>query len=373
MRARRLPFPATGSRRRRPASSTSAGRARRCTTGRSPSRLGGTFVLRIEDTDEARNRPEWTQGIIDALAWIGISRRRPDVRGPVLPERLRRRPTSLPPTGCSSAARLLLRPDGASRSRSGPRRGAHRLRRVLARPRARAGARPRAAVPRARRARRSSTTSCAARSSSTTRRSRTSCCCAATARRCSCSPTSSTTSRWASRHVVRAEEHLPNTPKQQMLWEALGHEPPVWAHVPVLVNEQRKKLSKRRDKVALEQYRDEGYLADAMVNYLMTLGWAPQGDDRDRAVGADRGRVPAGGRHPLAGVLRPQEARRVQRRVHPRRCRSTSSSTRVRAVAAAVRGIAAVFAAIAPHIQERARHVRRGAGDGRLPVPRPTR
>ena len=76
-------------------------------------------------------------------------------------------------------------------------------------------------------------------------------------------------------NVVRAEEHLPNTPKQQMLWTALGHEPPVWAHVPVLVNEQRKKLSKRRDKVALEQYRDEGYLADAMVNYLMTLGWSP--------------------------------------------------------------------------------------------------
>ena len=61
-------------------------------------------------------------------------------------------------------------------------------------------------------------------------------------------------------NVVRAEEHLPNTPKQQMIWEALGHEPPVWAHVPVLVNEQRKKLSKRRDKVALEQYRDEGIL-----------------------------------------------------------------------------------------------------------------
>jgi len=79
-------------------------------------------------------------------------------------------------------------------------------------------------------------------------------------------------------HVVRAEEHLPNTPKQQMLWQALGHEPPVWAHVPVLVNEARKKLSKRRDKVALEQYRAEGYLADAMVNYLMTLGWTPKGD-----------------------------------------------------------------------------------------------
>jgi glutamyl-tRNA synthetase len=79
-------------------------------------------------------------------------------------------------------------------------------------------------------------------------------------------------------NVVRAEEHLPNTPKQQMLWDALGHTPPQWAHVPVLVNEQRKKLSKRRDKVALEQYREEGILPDAMVNYLMTLGWAPAGD-----------------------------------------------------------------------------------------------
>jgi glutamyl-tRNA synthetase len=79
-------------------------------------------------------------------------------------------------------------------------------------------------------------------------------------------------------HVVRAEEHLPNTPKQQMLWHALGAAAPTWAHVPVLVNEQRKKLSKRRDKVAVEQYREEGILADAMVNYLMTLGWAPHGD-----------------------------------------------------------------------------------------------
>src|SRR5438132_1206588 len=79
-------------------------------------------------------------------------------------------------------------------------------------------------------------------------------------------------------HVFRAEEHLPNTPKQQLLWEALGFEPPVWAHVPIVVNEKRQKLSKRRDKVALEAYRDEGYLPAAMRNYLMLLGWAPSGD-----------------------------------------------------------------------------------------------
>ena len=81
-------------------------------------------------------------------------------------------------------------------------------------------------------------------------------------------------------HVVRGEEHLGNAAKQELLWPALGANPPVWAHLPVIVNEQRKKLSKRRDKVALEDYRAEGYLAEAMVNYLMLLGWGP-GDDRE--------------------------------------------------------------------------------------------
>ncbi|MBV9141619.1 MAG: glutamate--tRNA ligase [Pseudonocardiales bacterium] len=79
-------------------------------------------------------------------------------------------------------------------------------------------------------------------------------------------------------HVIRGEEHLSNTPKQQLLWEALGQRPPIWAHAPILVNEKRQKLSKRRDRVALEDFRAEGYLAEAMRNYLMLLGWAPSGD-----------------------------------------------------------------------------------------------
>ncbi|MGW0731815.1 glutamate--tRNA ligase [Streptomyces sp. NPDC002851] len=76
-------------------------------------------------------------------------------------------------------------------------------------------------------------------------------------------------------HVIRGEEHLSNAPKQQMLWQALGAEAPVWGHLPVIVNEKRQKLSKRRDKVALEDYLAEGYMAEAMVNYLMLLGWGP--------------------------------------------------------------------------------------------------
>jgi glutamyl-tRNA synthetase len=80
-------------------------------------------------------------------------------------------------------------------------------------------------------------------------------------------------------HVVRGEEHLPNAPKQLMIWERLSAVPtPTYAHLPVIVNEKRQKLSKRRDKVALESYRDEGYLAEAMRNYLCLLGWAPKGD-----------------------------------------------------------------------------------------------
>lgn len=79
-------------------------------------------------------------------------------------------------------------------------------------------------------------------------------------------------------HVMRAEEHLPNAPKQQLIWEALGAQAPTWAHAPILVNEKRQKLSKRRDRVALEDFRAEGYVAEAMRNYLMLLGWAPSGD-----------------------------------------------------------------------------------------------
>lgn len=82
-------------------------------------------------------------------------------------------------------------------------------------------------------------------------------------------------------HVIRAEEHLPTTPKALLLWGALGGpELPVFAHVPVLVNEKRQKLSKRRDRVAVEDYRALGYLPEAMDNYLALLGWGP-GDDRE--------------------------------------------------------------------------------------------
>ena len=91
-------------------------------------------------------------------------------------------------------------------------------------------------------------------------------------------------------HVVRGDEHLPNTPKQQLLWQALGHEPPTWAHVPVLVNESRKKLSKRRDKVALEDYRADGLprRGDGQLPDDAGLGAAWRHRDRARGSGSRR-------------------------------------------------------------------------------------
>ena len=78
-------------------------------------------------------------------------------------------------------------------------------------------------------------------------------------------------------HVVRGEEHVNGTPKYLLIAEALGLAyRPVFAHLPVLVNEQRKKLSKRRDSVSVADFRAEGYLPEAMLNYLALLGWGPR-------------------------------------------------------------------------------------------------
>lgn len=241
-------------------------------------RTGGTFVLRIEDTDESRNSPEWTQGIIDALAWLGIDSSHPQFEGPYFQSanaelhvaaahRLYEQGNAY---WCDLTADQIQERakasgkqgyDGYSRDR-GLEPGPGRVLRFrvpdgvtvvndLVRGRVefsndtiedfvllRGNGTPMFLL--------ANVVDDIEMKIST---------------------------------VVRAEEHLPNTPKQQLIWDALGQTPPVWAHVPVLVNEQRKKLSKRRDKVALEQYREEGILPDAMVNYLMTLGWAPAGDE----------------------------------------------------------------------------------------------
>ena len=79
-------------------------------------------------------------------------------------------------------------------------------------------------------------------------------------------------------HVVRGDDHVNNTPRQINIFLALGALPPVYAHLPTVLNEQGEKMSKRNGAKPVTQYRDEGYLADAMINYLARLGWS-HGDD----------------------------------------------------------------------------------------------
>ncbi len=242
---------------------------------------GGVFILRVEDTDESRNREEWFEGIYSAMAWLGFDLdegpyRQSDhaVDHEAAAEVLRtggfayycdctasaieaRKGSSAPPgyDGFCRDRGLERGPTTALRFRT-PREGVtvvHDLVRgdvafenvliddfVIAR---------------------SSGAALYVLANVTDDR------------------------RDCITHVIRGDEHLANAPKQILLWEALSRASgddlalPAFAHLPLLVNEQRKKLSKRRDPVATESYRDQGYLAAAFVNYLALLGWSPRGDE----------------------------------------------------------------------------------------------
>ncbi|WP_246532901.1 glutamate--tRNA ligase [Streptomyces nymphaeiformis] len=240
---------------------------------------GGTFVLRIEDTDAARNKPEWIDGIVNALSAIGIHDEDPAFEGPYFQshnaDRHREAALELFAAGrayyCDCTREQLrertgsehLGYDGFCRERGLTFEEGRALRfrtpdegetvvvdLIRGEPAFPNGAIEDFVIARG-----------------------------------DGSPVFLIANvvddlDEGITQVIRGEEHLSNTPKQQLLWEALGAEPPVWAHLPVIVNEKRQKLSKRRDKVALEDYLAEGFLPEAMVNYLMLLGWGP-GDDRE--------------------------------------------------------------------------------------------
>jgi glutamyl-tRNA synthetase len=239
---------------------------------------GGVFVLRVEDTDAARNKPEWTDGIINALAAIGIHQDDPTFEGPYFQsqnaERHREAAEQLKTSGhayyCDCTREQLtartgsehLGYDGFCRDRG----------LAYAEGRALRFRTPDEGETVVKDLVRGDTTFpnkaiedfVIARGDG--------------------SPVfllANVVDDLDERitEVIRGEEHLSNTPKQQLLWEALGATPPVWAHLSVIVNEKRQKLSKRRDKVALEDYLSEGFLPEAMVNYLMLLGWAPGEDE----------------------------------------------------------------------------------------------
>jgi glutamyl-tRNA synthetase len=246
---------------------------------------GGTLVLRIEDTDEARSRGEWTEGIISAMTWLGMA---PDA-GPYLQSdeggaqqdaiealwssgalyacactreeidaRVKARAAAGNPTpGYDGFCRDLglERGDGRALRFRTPDAGTlvvdDLVRGVVEFPLSaledfvcvRGDGSPLFALANAVDDR-----------------------------------------TMAMTHVIRGEDLLPSTPRQVLLWEALNRAEgrelplPIYAHLPLLVNEQGKKLSKRRDPVAVELYREQGYLPVAFRNYLALLGWSP-GDE----------------------------------------------------------------------------------------------
>jgi glutamyl-tRNA synthetase len=246
---------------------------------------GGTFVLRIEDTDQERNRNEWTEGIVSALAWLGMA---PD-EGPYLQseqgeahqaaiealwahgalyacgctraeidERTKARAAAGDPTpGYDGHCRDLGLPRGAGRALrfrtpdEGEVEVVDLVRGEVAFPLTsledficvRGDGNPLFVLANA---------------------------------------VDDRSMRIS--HVIRGEDLLPTTPKQIMLWAALNEATgsatarPTYAHLPLLVNERGKKLSKRRDPVAVEMYRELGYLPEAFRNYIALLGWSP-GDE----------------------------------------------------------------------------------------------
>jgi glutamyl-tRNA synthetase len=243
---------------------------------------GGTFLLRIEDTDEERNRAEWTDGIISALDWLGM----PPDEGPYfqsaqgeahqsaiealwesgalyacdctreeIDARTRQRAAEGDPTpGYDGHCRErgLARGDGRSLRFRTPDEGVTTVvdlvRGVVEFP---------------------------------NRSMEDFICVKGNGKPLFVLANAVDDRTMTISHVLRGEDLFPTTPKQLMLWRALNEASasdtplPTYAHLPLLVNEQGKKLSKRRDPVAVEMYRERGYLPAAFRNYLALLGWSP--------------------------------------------------------------------------------------------------
>ncbi len=272
-------------------------------------RAGGTFVVRIEDTDAERNREEWVDGILAALSWLGMEADEGPYRQSARTERYHEAVDVLWDAGVLYACDCT-RDQVEARAEAGgrltPGYDGHCRERGLSR-----AAGP-GEPPRALRVRTPDEGTVVV---DDVVRGRVEFPCSAmedfVAVKANGGPLFVLANvvddiDMAITHVIRGEDLLPTTPRGILVWQALaaagwrpdgpgagpGAEPggsggsgagsgagsiplPVFAHLPMLVNEQRKKLSKRRDPVAVERYRDEGYLPQAFVNYLALLGWSP--------------------------------------------------------------------------------------------------
>ncbi len=249
-------------------------------------RRGGVFLLRIEDTDRERSSPEMVDAIVDGLAWLGLE----VDEGPIhqADGLERHRADALRLLGTGAAYRCFCAPEElAARREEAKKTGegfgydgrCRRLDPAEAAARAEAGE-PfalRIAVPEGETAWRDLVHG----------------------------PTSfdnahlddfvilrsdgtpvynfavvSDDLEGRITHVIRGDDHLSNTPKQILIYRALGREPPRFAHVPMILGPDGKRLSKRHGAMSVLAYRDEGFLPEAMVNFLALLGWSP-GDDRE--------------------------------------------------------------------------------------------
>jgi glutamyl-tRNA synthetase len=241
---------------------------------------GGTFVLRIEDTDAERSRPEWIDGIVAALSWLGMSAD----EGPILQSsrfeqhrvavealweagalyacdctreevEVRTRGNAIPGYDGHCSSRGLERGEGRALRFRTPTEGTTVVHDLV---------RGDVSFP---------------------HQSMEDFVCVKSSGQPLFVLANVVDDRdMAISHVIRGEDLLPTTPKGILVWQALDRaaaggalELPVFAHLPMLVNAERKKLSKRRDQLAVESYRDEGYLPDAFRNYLALLGWSPPG------------------------------------------------------------------------------------------------
>ena len=245
----------------------------------------GVFILRIEDTDTERNREEWVDGIVSAMDWLGMAPDEGPYRQSARTERYQVALDALWDAGflyaCSCTREEVLARteknatpgyDGFCRDRGLPREGnALRFRtpdegETVVHDLVRGDVTFRHEAMEDFVVARSSGEPLFVLANSIDDRD------------------------MEITHVIRGEELLPSAPKGILIWRALDSaaegeagwgertELPAWAHLPTLVNEQRKKLSKRRDPVAVESYRDQGYLPEALRNYLALLGWSPPGD-----------------------------------------------------------------------------------------------
>ena len=268
-------------------------------------RLGGVFVLRIEDTDVERSTEDMVDAVLDGMRWLGLDwDEGPDVGGPNAPyfqsERIDRHRAMADRLVAEGHAyycyctpdELKARRDGAGPSSDGTSGSGDAWkydRACCALTSDEIAARERAAMPRATRFRVP----------------------AGTVRfddlvhgpiefdganiedfvilRSDGHPTYqlsvvSDDVEMAITHVVRGDDHISNTPKQILLYQAVGAGVPLFAHVPLILGPDKKRLSKRHGATSVMEYANQGYLPEAMMNFLALLGWSPAKDRRDQEM-----------------------------------------------------------------------------------------